>query len=71
MGLFFFGQRRQGAGLDITDAVIAWADNPTGPGVGPDNLAFLHTRGTANDVESAVIIRQGYRSKANAAIASI
>lgn len=55
--LMYVGQRSNG--LDITDAVIAWADNAAGPGVGPDVLRFLFTSGTSNEVELARMIGQG------------
>ena len=37
--LAFFGQRKNGAGSDITDVVIGWADN-SAAGAGPDNMVF-------------------------------
>jgi hypothetical protein len=39
--LMFVGQRR--ISNDVTDAVIAWADNDIFPG--PDNLCFVFTKG--------------------------
>lgn len=39
----FMGQRATG-GLDITDAVFAWADNAAG-GSGPDNMIFTFLAG--------------------------
>lgn len=44
--LMFVGQRRFGTGFDVTDAVIAWADNPGSPSdFGPDNLVFNFVSG--------------------------
>lgn len=40
--LMFIGQKRNSD--DVTDAVIAWADNGAGPS-GPDNLTFVYTAG--------------------------
>jgi len=42
--LMYIGPRKVGA-EDVTDAVIAWADNSPGSPSGPDNLTFLWTTG--------------------------
>ncbi len=40
----FMGQRQNGTGFDVTDAVINWSDN-SGNGSGPDNMIFCFTEG--------------------------
>lgn len=58
--LMYVGPRSNGT--DITDAVIAWADNPAGPGLGPDVLRFLFTSGTTDEVEIARMTGEGMRA---------
>jgi hypothetical protein len=48
--LMFMGPRRRGAD-DITDAVFGWADNPAGPGIGPDNMLFVFSTGTGTGTD--------------------
>jgi len=67
--LMYVGQRRVGAGPDITENVITWADNAGVGGPGPDDLAFRFTTsgngniGTApnqdatNDLDGRNIVR--------------
>ncbi len=43
--LMYVGPRRIEGSSETTDMVIAWSDNPFGPGAGPDNLTFIFTSG--------------------------
>ncbi|MBI3502669.1 MAG: hypothetical protein HY063_12835 [Bacteroidetes bacterium] len=43
--LMYVGHKRNGIGTDITDAVVAWSDNGSGPS-GPDVLKFVFTAGS-------------------------
>lgn len=46
--LSYIGLRQVGTGTDVTETTITWADNPAGPGVGPDDMAFRFTSGAGN-----------------------
>lgn len=59
--LMYIGPRKVG-GNDVTDAVIAWADNSPGSPAGPDNLTFIWTTGGAagTDLEVSRMTAAGF-----------
>ena len=59
--LMYIGPRRNDAD-DVTDAVIAWADNTQFSQNGPDNLVFMFTTGgaTGNDLETGRMTAAGF-----------
>lgn len=46
--LAYMGHKQNGPGTDITDLVLAWSDNSTGPFPGPDVMKFVFTAGTGS-----------------------
>ena len=44
----YVGMKNQGPGINKSDAVIAWSDDPSAASNGPDKLRFIFTRTATN-----------------------